>query len=500
MLRSTHVLDLCAVEERIGWLCNLAPATAVEAIAAALIAGADEDTLWAAGALTATRHLNNQARNLLGFVSHAMIGCEDARRLARGQPERTRWLLVIQALYQVVCDLHDPCFAPSQLLPYWPTREQTVAESIAQFRSDIRFGEYMRADHRLSALALDLPQADVIDLLLDIGLEGMITDDHTLITPVLSLGMVDLVGWQPGFDMLRWGLRYSASFPRNFAPYDRACGLQQHYQLDHGAHASAFQPERVGAVRAAFHTATACDRPELAAHMLAHDGCSPDTVLAAVSLVAADFYLMTEPVPHQDYDAVSREVAPIHINTTTNVLRESQRAMCPATRARAAIQAGSLLERGPSVLDAQFNFVPFVPSRAYPYAEDVAILHGNTPLQLLQTLDDALLAHDHRTATAAVQAYADTGAAPEPLISLLIAVACTDNGTLLHNFKHLHASVEEFHACTLPDRWNFLIAAARFIAWYAGVTTEAYSRAVAALGVNSPLRSPDLHYSPSGRI
>jgi hypothetical protein len=80
-----------------------------------------------------------------------------------------------------------------------------------------------------------------------------------------------------------------------------------------------------------------------------------------------------------------------------------------------------------------------------------------------------------------VRAYADTDANPEPLIALLIAVACTDSGTLLHNFKHLHAMVEEFRACELADRWSFLIGAARWIAWYAGWQTEVYDRAVTVL-------------------
>ncbi|MBC8160118.1 MAG: hypothetical protein H7Z42_02780 [Roseiflexaceae bacterium] len=481
MNNASIFLDTDHVEEQIAWLRSLRPESAVEEIAQLLTNGAAEDLLWAAGALAAARHLNNQARNLLGFVSHAMIGCEDARRLAHGQPRHTRWLLIIQALYQVVCDLHDPCFAPSALPPFWPTREQTLDDSLTQLRADVRFGEYMRADHRLSGLAEDMPRAALVDLLLDIGLEGMITDDHTLITPVLSLGMVDFVGWKHGFDMLRWGLRYSASFPREFCSYDRARTLRESYGLEHGAPEHEFQAERVAGLCAAFHAAAPAERPELAARALARQGCSPATVLAAVSLVAADCYLMTEPVPHGDYDAVSREVAPMHINTTTNVLREALQSMSPATQALAAIQGGSLLERGPSVLDEQFRFVAFVPSRAYPYEEDVRALAGKQPAALLETLRRALPAHDQRTATAAVAAYAVTGASPEPLISLLIAVACTDNGTLLHNFKHLHATVQEFYACKLPDRWNFLLAGTRFIAWYAGVTTEAYKRATLAL-------------------
>ncbi|MFQ3660868.1 MAG: hypothetical protein SNJ69_00595 [Chloroflexaceae bacterium] len=471
-----------SLTRHIDWLRSLTPGNAVEAIVAALASGVPEDTLWATGALTACHALNNQARNLLGFVSHAMIGCEDARRLAWGQPAPTRWLLIVQALYQVVCDLHDPCFAPYTLLPFWPTREATLAESIARLRVDVRFGEVMRCDHRLVALEQDLPRDALIDLLLDIGLEGMITDDHTLITPVLSLGMIELVGWQRGFPMLRWAVRYSASFPRTFAPYDRALALRARYGLAAGAPASVFQPERVASLQAALLAADPADRPEIAARALA-DGHAPATVLAAVSLAGCAMYLMTEPVPHDDYDAVSREVAPMHIGTTTNVLRESLQRLHPPTAALAAIQGGSLLERGPSVLNAEFAFVPFVPSRPYPYPEDVAPLRRHAPARLLDLLAESLVAREPRMATAAVRAYADGGGDPEPLIGVLTAVACTDNGTLLHNFKHLHAMVEEFRACHVPDRWNYLIAAARFIAWYAGKWTEACDRARDRMGV-----------------
>lgn len=468
---------MCNLDAQIAWLSALKPATAVEEIAMVLNAGADIDELLAVGALTATRFLNNQARNLLGFVSHAMIGCEDARRLAANQPEATRQLLTLQALYQVVLDLHDPCFAPSTLVPFWPTRETTVAENVRQLRSDVRFGEYMRADHRLAALNQDLPRDELIDLLLEIGLEGMVSDDHTLITPVLCLGMIELVGWERGFDMLRWGLRYSASFPRDFAPYDRAVALRQTYQLEQGAPITELQPERIGSLRQTLLAAAPHERPELVARALADDRASPQTVLAAISLAACDMYLMTRPVPHDDYDAVSREVAPIHIGTTINTLRAGLTAMKPATQVLATIMGGSLLERGPSVLNTEFAFVPFEANSPYPFADDLERLRGLSPDELLTTLYTALNDRDPNTATAAVATYAAQNEPAAPVIAILTAVASTDNGTLLHNYKHLHSCVEEFYACHLPDRWNYLIAAARWISWYAGKWTEAYERA-----------------------
>ncbi|MFY8050729.1 MAG: hypothetical protein ACOVMD_04650, partial [Aquiluna sp.] len=65
--------------------------------------------------------------------------------------------------------------------------------------------------------------------------------------------------------------------------------------------------------------------------------------------------------------------------------------------------------------------------------------------------------------------------------TLLVRVACTDDGTLMHNVKHLHSCLGEFRASTNPDRWNFLIAAAKWISWYAGKDTRTYQRAMGVL-------------------
>lgn len=188
-------------------------------------------------------------------------------------------------------------------------------------------------------------------------------------------------------------------------------------------------------------------------------------------------YLVAEPVPHEHFDAISREVAPIHIGTCISALRASMPYLTPGMLALVVIRGGSQLERGPSVLNEAFEFVPFVPARPYPHEEDVVALRRQSPEDLLQALGVALPAHDYRTATAAVKAYELTGAQPGPLIALLTRVACTDNITILHSFKHLNSMVKEWHLSQHPDRWNYLIAAARFIAWYADVKTEVYARA-----------------------
>ena len=467
-------------EELIQWLRYAKPGAVVDEITEALRRGVPMDELWAAGALTAARYVSNQARNLLGFVSHAMIGCEDARAAAEGQPREIQELMLIQALSQVVMDLNDPCFAPYELFDVWGVSEASASESIKQLRSDVRFGEWLRSDHRLVALEREIPRAELVDLILDIGLEGIVTDDHTLITPALSLDMMELTGWDAGFAMLRGTMRYSCTFPRDFGPYDRSVALVAKYELADRVRSGENDPVAAAQLRFEFLELAPSERPERVAQALAA-GHTAETVMSALSLAACDMYLQVDPVPHQDYDAVSREVAPIHIGTTLNVLRASLPRMFPATLAKAVVMGGCLLERGPSVLNEDFEFVPFVPSRAYPYQEDIAELQGLSAETLLEQLNSALHAHDVRTATAAVKAYELAGGSSDEMITLLVRVACSDDGTLMHNVKHLHSCLEEFRASTNEDRWNFLISAAKWISWYAGKDTKTYERAMAVL-------------------
>ena len=467
-------------EELIQWLRYAKPGQVVDEIMEKLRNGVVMEELWAAGALTAARYVSNQSRNLLGFVSHAMIGCEDARAAAEGQPRDIQELMLIQALSQVVMDLHDPCFAPYELLDVWGISETTVAESVSQLRADVRFGEWLRSDHRLVALESQIPRAELINLILDIGLEGIVTDDHTLITPALSLDMIELTGWDAGFAMLRGTMRYSCTFPRNFEPYDRAKDLVEKYELAEKIRTGENNADFSAQLRFELLSLEAQERPERVARALA-DGHTAETVMSALSLAACDMYLQVDPVPQEDYDAVSREVAPIHIGTTLNVLRASLPRMFPGTAARAVVMGGCLLERGPSILNERFEFVPFVASRAYPYEEDVAELSTLSPTKLLEVLNDAMHNHDVRKSTAAVKAFELAGGSSEEMITLLVRVACTDDGTLMHNVKHLHSCLGEFRASTNPDSWNFLIAAAKWISWYAGKDTRTYERAMGVL-------------------
>ncbi len=133
-----------------------------------------------------------------------------------------------------------------------------------------------------------------------------------------------------------------------------------------------------------------------------------------------------------------------------------------------------------------FALSPFAPADAYPFAADVAALEQHSANELLAYLRQVVVYHDCRQVTAAVRAFANKGGDADALIALLIELACTDHGTLLHNFKHLNSMVIEFRRAARwypdsADHWGYLIQAAKFLTWYYGLTTEAYVRADAAL-------------------
>jgi hypothetical protein len=481
------------VDDLIRWLRTTTPARVMDEAAAQVAAGVAEDDLWAASVLTASRYVNNQAHNLMGFVAHSMVGCEDARRLAQGQPRRIRLLLLLQALHQTVADLHDPSFAPAELLPHWPIHEPTVEEGVKWLRRDVRMGEFTRADHRLVGLNEQLSPAAIADLVLEIGLEGMVTDDHTIISPTLSLGMIDLVGWERGFEFMRWAVRYSSSFPINFSSFDRSVRLAHELGLEEGAPVTHFQPEGVMPLCHQLLAALPAARPLIVAEKLAHEGYSPATIVAAVAQACCEMYLMVDPVPHTDFDAISREVAPIHVGNCLRTLFDALSYMSPRVQVLAALQAGSQIERGPAIISDEFCFVPFTPTDAYPRTADVAALERHSPTDLLDYLREVVVYHDCHQVTAAVRAFANKGGDPEAMIALLTELACTDHGTLLHNFKHLNSMVIEFRRAATwqgnsPTHWSYLIQAAKFLTWYYGLTTDAYGRADAALEKHLALR------------
>ena len=79
------------------------------------------------------------------------------------------------------------------------------------------------------------------------------------------------------------------------------------------------------------------------------------------------------------------------------------------------------------------------------------------------------------------QQYANCGYAHEPLITTLGKIACRDNFTEMHAYKHHQATYEEFYATRPSLRWHRLVAAVQAAAISHGRTQEVYEYAAGVL-------------------
>jgi len=82
-----------------------------------------------------------------------------------------------------------------------------------------------------------------------------------------------------------------------------------------------------------------------------------------------------------------------------------------------------------------------------------------------------------KQAAALAQQYANCGYSPEPLITVLGKIACRDNFTEMHAFKHHQATYEEFHTTRPSLRWRHLVAAVQAAAISHGRIQDVYDHA-----------------------
>ena len=86
-----------------------------------------------------------------------------------------------------------------------------------------------------------------------------------------------------------------------------------------------------------------------------------------------------------------------------------------------------------------------------------------------------------KQAVAMAQQYANWGYTPEALITTLGKIACRDNFTEMHAYKHHQETYEEFYATRPSLRWHHLVAAVQAAAISHGRTQEVYEYAAEML-------------------
>lgn len=399
-----------------------------------------------------------------GGPLHPLAGLHAVRHIAARLPREYAMLPVIQHVAVANKHIHSPAMGPYILAEARPVSEgESVEATVKAFRQAVSRGVYNACDHYFLYLLERLSPMQVLEHLLEVGIPKNQLDDHYFLFPVFTWRALEYFGWEYARHIGRAPVRY---ITRPTAPtsLDDVNALIDEYELLERDLRPDTAEDETGAVTALADEIGRVDAFAEIPGMLARAlgaGLSLEGAGEALSVGGSTLFLRSQTGNPMD----------VHINTGANTRRYLLRQ--PELSRRIKLQALLVWNTGPEVRMAQ----RMLASEPQPEPARVAVLPVRTQGELLDeiaTLIDRLPVGERlpaanlaswrstdevKQAAALAQQYADRGYSPGPLITLLGKIACRDNFTELHAFKHHQATYEEFHATRPSLRWRHLVAA-----------------------------------------
>jgi hypothetical protein len=421
-----------------------------------------------------------------GGPLHPLAGLHAVRHIAARLPGEYAALPVIQHVAVANKHIHSPAMGPYMLAAAQPVSESDDLDATVQaFRYAASRGTYNACDHYFLHLLERLSPMQVLEHLLQVAIPKNQIDDHYFLFPVFTWRGLDYLGWEYARHIGRAVVRYVTrpTAPASLAQVDELIAkydlLERALRFETGEDETAAVTELADEIGRCGDFA---EIPEMLAHALA-TGLSLEGVGEALSVGGSTLFLRSQTGNPMD----------VHINTGANTRRYLLRQ--PELSRRTKLQALLVWHTGPEVRMAQRMLAPGrepEPARvaALPVhtegelLEEIEALIGRLPVG--ERLPAANLAtwrstDEVKQAAALAQQYADRGYSPEPLIIALGKIACRDNFTELHAFKHHQATYEEFHATRPALRWRHLVAAVQAAAISHGRIQDVYDHAVEVL-------------------
>ncbi len=421
-----------------------------------------------------------------GGPLHPLAGLHSVRSVAARLPGEHAMLPVIQHVAVANKHIHSPAMGPYILAEARPISEgDDVEATVRAFRQAAGRGVYNACDHYFLYLLERLSPIQVLEHVLEVAVPKNALDDHYFLFPVFTWRALEHFGWEYARYLGRAPVRY-ATRPTMPASLDEVDALISEHELLERDLRSATGDDETAAVTA---LADAIGRvadfamiPPMLARALA-DGLSLEGTVEALSVGGSTLFLRSQTGNPMD----------VHINTGVNTRRYLLRQ--PELSRRIKLQALLVWNTGPEVRMAQ----RMLAAQPQPEAERVAALPVRSQAELLdelaalidrlpvgERLPAANLASwrctdEVKQAAALAQQYADLGYAPAPLITMLGKIACRDNFTELHAFKHHQATYEEFHATRPSLRWRHLVAAVQAAAISHGRIQDVWDHAAEVL-------------------
>ena len=417
-----------------------------------------------------------------GGPLHPLAGLHAVRSIAARLPGEYAMLPVIQNVAVANKHIHSPAMGPFILADARPVSENDdVDATVKAFRMAVSRGVYNACDHYFLYLLERLSPMQILEHLLEVGIAKNQLDDHYFLFPVFTWRALEYFGWEYAQYIGRAPVRYITrpTAPATLADVDEL--IRKHELLERDLRVLTGEDETVAITALADEIGRVSDFaeiPEMLAHALA-GGLSLEGVGEGLSVGGSTLFLRSQTGNPMD----------VHINTGANTRRYLLRQ--PELSRRIKLQALLVWHTGPEVRMAQRMLAPEI----QPERERVASLPFRTEDALLEEIESfigrlpvgerlpaANLAtwrstDEVKQVAALAQQYADLGYAPEPLITAIGKIACRDNFTEMHAFKHHQATYEEFYATRPSLRWRHLVAAVQAAAISHGRIQDVYDHA-----------------------
>jgi hypothetical protein len=367
--------------------------------------------------------------------------------------------------------------SPGRVPDQWLDESQMIAATRESFLKARGFSGL--AEHHMLWLLPRIPHGDLLDLLLTDAIPKNAIDDHFFLFPTFTWRAVELLGWDYAPILLRTATRYATRppAPPSVEWYD---ALFQEYGLLDRSLRQTTGPEETAAVHALGDAIGACDDyaqiPMLIGRALA-DGLSLEGCGESLSIGAATLYLRSQKGNPMD----------VHLHTGVNSRRYLLRPDSGLSL-RHKLMLLMNWHTGPEVRNTAAALAPTPdpePGRvaALPYRDQDTLLdaivdsiHAQPHIDLLAAGNIGRLraAPEVQETVSLTQQYANLDYDPQALFLRLGEVACRDNFTEMHAYKHHQATYEEFYSTRGAARWRHLLAAAKAAAISHGKVVTIY--------------------------
>jgi hypothetical protein len=417
-----------------------------------------------------------------GGPLHPLAGLHAVHHIAARLPGDYAHLPVIQNVAVANKHIQSPAMGPYILPDAQPVSEQDSVEStLESFRTAASRGVYNACDHYFLYLLQRLSPMQVLEQLLQVAIPKNQIDDHYFLFPVFTWRALEYLGWEYAKYIGRAPVRY-VTRPTMPASLDDVDALIAKFGLLEGDMPQTSGEDETAAITALADEIGRCHRfsevPEMLARALGN-GLSLEGAGEALSVGGSTLFLRSQTGNPMD----------VLINTGANTRRYLLRQ--PELSRRTKLRALLVWHTGPEVLMAQRMLAPDLqpePERmaGLPWFTQDDLLdeieHLISSLPVGERLPKANLATWRSTgevkqAAALAQHYANSGYAPEALITLLGRIACRDNFTEMHALKHHQATYEEFYATRPSLRWRHLVAAVQAAAISHGRIQDVFEHA-----------------------